>query len=338
MLNIAKIARAAEWWEYKLPTMLAIVYATVIKFNKHIVQLAPILCVWLLGIIIGAAYVSILNDLTDLKEDEASGKKNRLSKLPVWLRFFLILFSVALGVLFAYWFIADPLSFVFYLASWIVFGLYSIPPFRFKKRGILGVLADACGAHLFPTLFLLSSTIHFFLLQADWFWFSIVAIWSLMYGLRGILWHQFFDRENDLKIGINTYASNKNPDVFKKKSSFLIIIELAALFFILFSLSKPLPILGLLLYSLMLLGYRLFFRLTIISIVPPPDRGWHLAMNSYYQFILPLSLLLSAVCINPQVGFLIVAHLVLFPVIARSTIMDLFAFLKIPAKKIFAKS
>lgn len=333
MWAIVKITRASEWWEYKLPPMLAIVYATAINTHAHLMQLAPDLCIWLLGIITGAAYVSIINDFTDLKEDKASGKKNRLSKLPNWLRFFLVLLTVIAGISFAFFFLKNVLSILLYAASWLSFSLYSIPPFRLKKRGIMGVFADACGAHLFPTLFLVSATVNYIHWKMDWTWFGIVGVWSLMYGLRGILWHQFADRDNDLKIGLSTYASKKNPKLFKNQSFFIICIELLALMYILLYIFLPLPLIALAFYFLMLLGYSRIFKLAIIAIVPPTHQGWHFAMHKYYQFLLPISLLLSAVFINSNVWILIAAHFILFPVVARNTIWDVISFVKVSARK-----
>jgi hypothetical protein len=54
-----------------------------------------------------------------------------------------------------YSFYPDRLSLSLYIMSWVAFSLYSIPPARLKTKGILGVLADASGAHLFQVALLL---------------------------------------------------------------------------------------------------------------------------------------------------------------------------------------
>lgn len=334
MISIHKITRAVEWWEYKLPPMLGIGYATALSYGKDLYKLAPVFCILLWGIIIGAAYVSIVNDFTDLKDDNASGKYNRLSHLPPLFGIMLVLTCLFAGALFVYFFLHDILSIVLYSSSWIAFSLYSIPPFRLKKRGAWGVLADACGAHLFPTLFFLSGTANYMHAGINWFWFSAVGIWSLMYGLRGILWHQFFDRDNDLKIGLATYASGKDPRLFNKQSFFIISIEFAALAFMLVFIAEPLPLITLLFYLLMLVGYGKILKHTLIAIVPPTDHSWHFIMNNYYQFFFPLSLLLSAAFIHPAVWILFIFHFILFPIIARNTIFDLLGFIKVMMKKL----
>lgn len=332
--KLSKIARASEWWEYKLPPLLAVVYATALNTGTNLYEILPESCVLLLGIIVGATYVSVINDLTDLKEDEASGKPNRLSHCSPLLRGVFVLLPLAAGVAFTFFIVHDNLSRILYGACWIAFSVYSIPPFRLKKRGGWGVLADASGAHFFPALFLVSATSQFIHASINWFWFGAIGIWSLMYGLRGILWHQFADRENDLKAGVCTYASRKDPNSFYRQSFFIMGVELIALAFILAFLFKPLPIAALVCYLLMLFGYSRLFRLRIIAIVPVPDQRWHFAMNTYYQLLLPLSLLLTSAASYPQVWLMIAAHLILFPVITRNTFLDLISFMKAGVKKL----
>lgn len=334
MLNISKIARASEWWEYKLPPLLAVAYSTALLANKSLYELAPRLGVLLLGIIIGAAYVSIVNDLTDLKEDEACSKHNRLSKFSQWVRIFLVLIPVFLGFAFAWLFLNDVLSIVLYSLSWISFSLYSIPPFRFKKRGFLGVLADASGAHLFTSLFLLSATADFFRIEINWVWFAAVGVWAMMCGLRGILWHQFFDRDNDLKIGLKTFATQKDPSSFQIPSMLITGMELLAMGVMLVYISIPLPVVALFFYGLMLIVYSKKFGFTLIAIIPPKNQPWHLLMMNYYQLLWPMSLIITSALNEPLAGLLILIHLILFPIITRNTLMDILAMLKAMVKKL----
>ena len=334
MENISKIARASEWWEYKLPPLLAVAYATALFADKSLYELAPRLGVLLLGVIIGAAYVSIVNDLTDLKEDAACGKQNRLSKFSPPLRMLFVLIPVFLGVAFAFIFLNDVLSIVLYSLSWIAFSLYSIPPFRFKKKGVLGVLADASGAHLFTSLFLLSGTFNYFNIEINWVWFAAVGVWALMCGVRGILWHQFYDRDNDLKIGLTTFATKRNPISFQNTSFAILGIELLAHGVMLVYLSQALPVVALLLYGLMLIGYNKKFGLALIAIVPPKNQRWHLLMMNYYQLFWPLSLIITAIVSDPFTSILFLIHLVFFPIITRNTFLDMLAMLKAMVKKL----
>jgi 4-hydroxybenzoate polyprenyltransferase len=332
-MTVSKIIRASEWWEYKLPPMLAVVYATILYTGKSLLELAPRFCILLLGIVIGAVYVSLVNDLTDIREDQASGKVNRLSRFPFWLRICLTILPVFGGFFFAFVFLNDALSVALYALCWIAFSLYSVPPFRLKKRGVLGVFADAAGAHLFPTLFLLSAMTNYLDIPMDWYWFSVVAVWSLMYGLRGILWHQFFDRENDIASGVNTFASKKDPSHFYKEAALVMSIELIALAFMLTHLFKPFPVVALLFYVVLLLGYSRIFGLRVIAIVPPQNRPWHFSMSNYYQLLFPLSLIITSSFVYPQDWFLLAAQLLLFPFIAKNTCTDVISLLRLSVKR-----
>jgi 4-hydroxybenzoate polyprenyltransferase len=85
-LNVKKITRADEWWGYKLSPLLGIAYATTVVANVSLQQSINHILFLLLSLIIGAAYVSVINDVTDAKEDMAVGKANYMLKYPPYLR------------------------------------------------------------------------------------------------------------------------------------------------------------------------------------------------------------------------------------------------------------
>ena len=76
--KISQTIRTIDWWEYKLSPMFATIYATAFLSNLSIISLWPIFLLALVALVPGAAYVSVINDLTDLRDDLASGKSNRL--------------------------------------------------------------------------------------------------------------------------------------------------------------------------------------------------------------------------------------------------------------------
>jgi 4-hydroxybenzoate polyprenyltransferase len=152
-INVYQTTRAVEWWEYKLSPIFATIYATALLLNVSIASLWPVLVLSLLALIPGAAYVSVINDLTDLKDDLASGKNNRLvgrSRLFIAVT---LACCVLPGVLVATHLRNDKLPLTLYLANWAAFSLYSLPPVRLKNRGFPGILADAAGVHMFADPF-----------------------------------------------------------------------------------------------------------------------------------------------------------------------------------------
>jgi 4-hydroxybenzoate polyprenyltransferase len=152
-LSIFELFRADCWWEHKLSPILATIYATAALSRIPFPSLWPVVALALLALIICASYVSVLNDLTDAKDDQASGKPSRWPRESSIVPALLLAACVAAGSGFLIVWRKDTLLFCAYLLCWLAFTLYSAPPFRLKARGILGVLADASGAHLFPTLF-----------------------------------------------------------------------------------------------------------------------------------------------------------------------------------------
>src|SRR4051794_27450806 len=69
--------RAGCWWEHKLSPILATIYATAALLGIPFPALWPVVVIVLLALIVCASYVSILNDLTDAKDDQASEKLSR---------------------------------------------------------------------------------------------------------------------------------------------------------------------------------------------------------------------------------------------------------------------
>ncbi|HYE53794.1 MAG TPA: UbiA family prenyltransferase [Chitinophagaceae bacterium] len=312
-MNVIKVIRSKEWWEYKLPPLLAMGYATVVISGEKIYAFAGHLAFLLASIIVGAVYVSVVNDMTDMEEDRASGKHNRLSKLHPAVRWLLLTASLALGAFCAWRMRGDMLTLCLYLASYLAFTLYSVPPFRLKKRGFAGVMADASGAHLFPSLLLVAGTSYFLQQQLNWWWFGAVGVWAFMCGLRGILWHQFIDRENDLKIGLATFATKREPSSMKHAAMLILAVELVALGVMLYCIGSIWPLLALAAYSLLLAGYAMKWDMKLIAIVPPADKGWHILMSSYYQGLFPVAILVHASIGYPLNAVVLAVHLLLFP-------------------------
>ncbi len=313
MKKILQAIRSHEWWEYKLPPLLAIGYATSLSSAVPLYQTALWLLFLLAAIMVGAVYVSIINDITDMGEDAASGKPNRMASVPARIRWIFPSLCILAGLIFIYFLSSDKLSVLLYVLPWISFSLYSFPPARLKKRGMLGVLADAGGSHVFISLLMVSSVGFFSGIPIDWIWFSAVGIWAAAYGLRGILTHQFADRENDLKVNLATYASRANPYSFKKQTALILSLELIAFAVMLWRIHLPTTIIFGGLYAVLLLARYKIFDYKIVSIVIPKSHPYQIFMADYYQFFFPVSLLLAATLVQPKAWMVLVAHLVLFP-------------------------
>jgi 4-hydroxybenzoate polyprenyltransferase len=307
--------------------MFATIYATAFILKIPINTLWPLLVLALVALVPGAAYVSVINDLTDLKDDQASGKSNRLiGKSRAFIAAVLaccILPGVAISI---YW-REDPLLLSLYLAAWVAFSLYSIPPVRLKTRGVLGLLADASGAHLFPTLLVVSLVYRWRGEPVDIAWFTCVAAWSLSYGLRGNLWHQLSDSHNDQKIGLHTFVQNRTITQLRVVGNFIIFpVEIAAFALMLWRAGSQMAVAFLCFYALLEWSRMAMWKMNLIVVVPR-DR-YSIVMLEYYEVFFPLALLLSSSRQNPTDALMILAHLLFFPGRAAQVLKDIFKLVK----------
>lgn len=307
------ILRSQEWWLFKLPPILVAGYIILLKKETPLTVTGPALLIVLLALLVGASYVSMINDMTDIKDDAAAGKKNRMANLRPSLRWFFLSLSVAAGVAIFYYLYQHPLSALFFSLAWISFTLYSVPPFRFKSRKILGVLADACGSQVFPSLLVISFLSYKTQQPVNTYYFIAVAVWSLCFGLRGILWHQCIDQHNDLKTGFRSIFQMLTPLQEKIVTALIVLAELIGLTYLLVYAASAVAIIGLGLYFLYAIAIRIKWHVKMIGIRPPADGNrYQIFMHLYYLAMFPIAILISLSLQQQYAWILLVCHLFFF--------------------------
>ncbi|ANH82034.1 hypothetical protein A8C56_14585 [Niabella ginsenosidivorans] len=327
-MKLFKIIRSAEWWEYKLPPLLGIGYATTLKCGGQIYDYWRWLFVILLSLVAGAAYVSIINDVTDLKDDIMAGKKNRMQHLPVYCRWLLPLLCLLLGLFFEYTiYYPDTISMILYLVPWVLFSLYSFPPFRLKNHGLPGILCDAGGSHVFTSLLMISSMSFAMNRPIDIAWLTLTGIWALCYGLRGILWHQYTDRENDIRSGLNTVATRIPPQKFRPLETTIFLIELLVTLGIFLYLSNLWIIIAYAFYVLLCFLRSRFLGQRPVVILTSGNMPVQILQLDYFQCIFPVTLLICATITDRDNLLPLTVHLVLFPDTLIRMVKDLKAVL-----------
>src|SRR5579862_2358087 len=150
--QLPSLVRGTEWWDSKLVPSISFFYATAFILQVSIVSLWPSLLATSLALIACGAFANVINDITDRKDDLAAGKPNRLTDKRAGVMAALVAGLVLAGLVFAFLWQTDWLLLSAYLAMWVVFVLYSAPPFRWKTRGLLGLLACPAGDTLLPIL------------------------------------------------------------------------------------------------------------------------------------------------------------------------------------------
>jgi 4-hydroxybenzoate polyprenyltransferase len=320
--EIIRTIRANEWWEFKLGPVLATMYASAFLLRVSIVSLLPLVFVVLVALAACAAYVSVINDFTDRADDMASGKTNRLvGKSSSFIRTVLAV-CILSGLAVAFYWRHDRLLLLLYSASWVAFTLYSLPPIRLKERGGLGVLADACGAHLFPTLLAVAAVYRWTRQPFDLIWLVSIGVWSFSFGLRGILWHQLSDLHHDERINLRTFVRAHNTDSLLRLGNFVIFpLELMAFALMLLHIRSVVAIALLGLYALInFLRGQLYG--SSFCIVEPKPKFHHIVMQEYYEVFFPLAFILASANQHPVDALVLVVHGLVFPKRWRNTVIE----------------
>ncbi|HEY5721462.1 MAG TPA: UbiA family prenyltransferase [Allosphingosinicella sp.] len=310
--RLGAIVRAGEWWEYKLVPILGLFYATAILIGAPVASLWPAALTLLLALAPGAAWVSLINDIADRSEDAAAGKPNRMAGRPTGFMAAAAGLPLLAGLAFAWLWRGDGLLLGCYLAAWASFALYSIPPFRLKTRGLAGLLADAAGSNLFPGLVAILLAFRAAGVSPDPYWLCAAGAWALAYGIRGILWHQLLDLDNDRAAGVRTFAQRHPDGRAAALGKYLVFpAELAALAILLVMLREPAAAAALALHA-WLTWLRLDrFRMQASAVEPGPRHM--ILLQEYYDLFLPLALLIASAVQFPIDLLAIAAHLLLFP-------------------------
>jgi 4-hydroxybenzoate polyprenyltransferase len=313
MKKIFTTIRANDWWEYKLPPMLAVAYLIIQKSNHTFLSQIPLILLTLSAIILCAIYVSLINDATDVEDDAKAGKKNQMAAYNTIQQIGLILLPVvgALGIVI--FFLKSPIGAnLFYLGSYIAFTLYSVPPFRLKKRGIAGIMADALGSQVFPTLFIALCFYQSTNQQIQTWSIVCMAIWLFCFGLRGILWHQLADKENDKVSGLVTVVQKLNDAQLVILGNCIVAIELAAFAAFVWFDQLFLIIPGLVFYFIY--NWLLLKKFSVQQIyINPNVAQYRIFLFEYYQVFLPLSILIVGTFNNPINIIALLLHFFLFP-------------------------
>lgn len=174
------------------------------------------------------------------------------------------------------------------------------------------MLADASGAHLLPTLLVVSLVYRRPGNQIDLLWFISVAVWSLSYGLRGILWHQLSDLDNDEKAGLSTFVLRHKLSVLHRLGNFVIFpVELTAFAIMLWHARSRLAIGLLFVYALLQWARKKQWKTSLVIVVP--RTRYLIVMQEYYEFFYPLVFVLSSSLTFPWDAVVLVLHLLIFP-------------------------
>jgi 4-hydroxybenzoate polyprenyltransferase len=331
VIGVQRNLRTRDWWSSKIPPLLAVAYAVILVGNVDWRQALPALLRLLLSIVGVAGYGYVLNDVFDVEEDRRRGKTNSMAGFNRYQQAALLLLLASLGLAPM---VGGPFGRV--SVSLVVLNLalpmlYSIPPVRLKERGIFGVVADAMGVHVVPTLFFAISMAGLGDGSSGLRTTGLIAaagLWALMAGSRGIIVHQVRDRESDLSAGVKTFGGTIDPGAARTVVFRLMFpAELLALSVLLITVIPAAPILiGVIpvYLSFELLKVLDDWKLPIADADNPGGEPYvPLEHNDLYEVWLPLSLSVQLAARALPFAILSVVHLVVFAPSIRGRLADM---------------
>lgn len=196
--------RVWDWWEFKVPVFLGVAYLTAAVAGVRWDALWPRLLVVVAALVPVASYVCVINEITDCRDDALAGKPNCMLGRSVAYRAAWVVACMASGLTGLYAMRANTVATWLYAANWLAFTLYSVPPVRLKGRGAWGVVADASGGQLLPTLWTAAFVAGVGAMPRGFT--AALGVWAFALGCRGILDHQLRDLGADRTAGVATLA------------------------------------------------------------------------------------------------------------------------------------
>ena len=303
------------------------------KYPLALVSISGIL-VFFISLISIAAFGHLLNDWCDIKSDAKAGKPNLMAKLNLTMRILVTSIPFLCGIagwillnhlLSRQWEIPMKTANALFAAQLLALVLYSAEPFRLKERAELGAILDAFYGHLNPVMITLA-TFGLYPLSGYWY-YSVIALVSVLCftkGIRNILLHQIEDRKKDdsakinsvvLKYGTWRVINFVNDLLFPAEVFFLICLTLVM------SIHIPPCIIPLIFFGVLsylkLNGWKLGYADRRLL-----EFKFTYFMNDYYEGWLPVFLLIIISVYRHEFIFLLILHLILFPMFAINLVRD----------------
>lgn len=300
------------WWNYMVPPILGSFYVLLLISSTSLWQVLPQFFVFVLSILGTAALGYWINDWADQPQDEAVGKANATSGRTISEKWMILLFLMLPAAL-PWWYLPGQwYGFGLWGILLLCFLLYSVPPFRFKERGVPGILLDMCYGHLLPVLICVGTFADVLKIQmASPYSLPLLIGILTAKGLRNIIQHQIEDRKKDEQQNIRTFVVRFGglPSALLI-SFFLLPLELLLT-----------AVLCLLIYWPLFLIFLLFIVTYAIKVYTwkySRSRSirwcfyyWYI-MNDFYEATFPLSVLLLLCFENSQYILLLIVHLIFF--------------------------
>ncbi len=323
MENIFNIFRVKYWWSHVIPPILVFVYIFSHLNNLTFYSTLFLFALFMLSIIGTASYGYLLNDISDIKDDNKASKTNYVSKLKNKIRFILLGSTIIIAFIPWIWLPIGLENFSLFVFQIFLLTIYSIKPIRLKKHIYLGILIDALYSNIiFILLVILTiNSLSDVLIKNHFLLIAGIFSWGLFKGIRNILLHQIDDYENDIRANNQTYVNKHNLQFAKKTIYITTTIEIFSFFCVLFFISEHFLFIYLL-FPLFIIS-KLFLQ-SIFKIKYNFTKVFYDFLNNYYEEWMPIIILIYLSFYNQWFLILLSIHLILFDNICKQLIIKLF--------------
>src|ERR1700733_4704240 len=139
-----------NWWESRLPPVLAVCYAAALFYDLPPASILRSLVLIVFVRLCAESNGHIVNRAFHRDADRIPDNPDRMPLFVPWQLLALGALPLGLGFAPAIFFPYSRLNVGLLAMEYLLPTLYSIPPSLFKKRGALGILIDSMGAYAVP--------------------------------------------------------------------------------------------------------------------------------------------------------------------------------------------
>ena len=302
-VSLRALVRWDEWRDTKVPLFLvAMFYAALVRphFGARLLGEMALLLVILSAY---AAFGHMINDYSDREADLRAGKRNAMAAVSARRAKALLALSAMLGFVPALYF--QPTVIALLVVSYLLAAAYSMPPWRLKERGWLGLLAPALAQRTLPSLVIFAAL-------GPWDFVSIaVTLAATLVGLRYMLVHHIADRTADARVGFRTIVTVHGAPHAARLIRMVFPFEAAAVLLAALGMGRVAPGMGLVVVLyLALLGWRSWRGAKVGEKPTPVSYG---LLANFYTVYWPISLAALLALLEPlylvALAFAIVSQL-----------------------------
>lgn len=210
---VRTLVRWDHWYESKVPLFFILGYTLLILHGPDLVSVLHYIRL-LLFVIFFLAFGYAINDFSDREIDIQVGKPNLIATLPTLSAVIILVTLFLIGFL---WLpVKDPRSLGLAALAYFFAASYSLPPLRFKERGLLGPLVASTTQRTLPALLFFETFDHW---ELDTL---LLCVLFVFIGLRWMIGHQLWDLENDLQAGVRSYTVSLGRDHANRFLAYLV--------------------------------------------------------------------------------------------------------------------